>query len=166
MTHRSSFKCTPNILLLLMAIIAGIWLTGCASLSPSYQKPQVNLVNITPLPANGLEQRFSLKLRVTNPNQNTLAIKGIAFNLLLQGHQVLSGVSSDTPAIKGYSESEITLVAATSLLGGLKVLGEMLANPNRPFAYELETRIDTGWWLYPITVTETGSIALNQPLVK
>ncbi len=146
----------------LLGLAAVLLLTACASLSPSFQEPQVNLVNITPLPANGLEQRFSLGLRITNPNKATLPIDGIAFNLSLKGHKVLSGVSPDIPEIGGYDEAEVTIEAATSLLGGLRVLGELLANPDKPFAYELETRIDTGWWLSPVTVRESGSIAVNQ----
>lgn len=147
----------PFALALLFALLA-----GCSTLSPGYQKPQVNLINITPLPANGLEQRFALKLRITNPNNATLAIDGIAFNLLLQDQQVLSGVSSAIPEIQGYSEGDVTIEAATSLLGSLRVLGKMLSNPDQPFVYKLETRIDTGWWLQPIKVIESGSIALNQ----
>ncbi len=134
-------------------------LAGCAGLGRQFEAPEVQLVQFRPLPSEGFEQRFAMKLRVLNPNDKALELDGLYYTVKLQGHKVVSGVSSQLPTIPAYGEGTVELEAATSLIGGFRVLSEWLSDPGRPVAYELETRLSTGWWGLPVTVTEKGEIA-------
>jgi len=138
-------------------------LAGCATLNPAYQKPEVHLVRFQPLPSQGLEQRFAIGLKVLNPNRMDLKINGISYNLKLQGHKVVSGLSGKVPVIPAYGETQLDLEASTDLFGSLRAVLDLLNAPGKPVSYELETRIDTGWWGLPVTVVESGSIDLGKP---
>ncbi len=153
MTLNKSLKLTAAVWLLVLA--------GCASLNPSFQKPEVHLVRLQPLPAQGLEQRFAIGLKVLNPNRTALKISGISYNLKLQGHKVVSGLSGNVPVIPAYGEAMLDLEASTDLFGSMRAVMDLLGHPEKPVSYELETKIDTGWWGLPVTVVESGSIDLG-----
>ena len=37
-----------------------------------------------------------------------------------------------------------------------------MAKPDEPIRYELDAKLDTGWWVTPISITESGDIKLGQ----
>lgn len=143
--------------------LAALLLTGCASLRPGFEPPTVDLVGIRPAPSDSLEQHMQLTLRILNPNRESLSIRGVAYSLSLQGHKVVSGVSNRIPAIAGYGEATVTLDAATSVLGGLQVLRDLIASPQQKVRYELAAKLDIRGRLMPLKISETGTIALPEP---
>ncbi|MFA5630534.1 MAG: LEA type 2 family protein [Porticoccaceae bacterium] len=136
-------------------------LPGCAGMQPGYQEPEVYLTRLAPLSGNGMEQRFLVGLRIVNPNRGAINIAGLSYGVSVQGQKLVSGVSSDIPRIPGYGESEVTLEAATNLLGAVRLVSELLTKPAEAINYELEARLDVGRFALPITIKETGAIKLG-----
>jgi LEA14-like dessication related protein len=144
-------------------LLAAVWLlSSCAMFSPDYQQPEVQLTNIEPLSRKGLEQRFFISLNILNPNDSELNISGLSYHLKLQGHKVVSGVSSGLQPIPPFGQSAIKLEASANIFGGLRAVEAFLNSDSGLVEFELETRISTGWWRRPITVVESGSINLDQ----
>lgn len=141
-------------------LTAVILLAACANLSPDYEQPDIHLTKVQLLPSQGLEQQFAIGLRIQNPNAVGLNITGLSYSLRLQDHKVVSGVSSNGVNIPAYSETVIDLTASTSLLGGLRALSTLLQNPNS-MDYEFEVKLKTGFWPWPVSIVESGSIALE-----
>ena len=137
------------------------WLSACATLMPDYQQPEVNLTKVEPLQSTNMEQRFLVGLRITNPNDVALDISGLSYSLSLQGHKVVSGVSNNIDSIAAYGDTLVELEASASLMGGFRALMALLGE-TKALEYELETRLDTGWWPWPITVVESGAIELTK----
>lgn len=144
-----------------MAVVGAMLVSGCASIGQSYQKPDIHLVSIKPLPSQSLEQRFLLGLRIINPNRSALPVRGLSYALEINGSKVLSGATGDIPQIPAYGDVLVEVSSGTSLLGGVKALSRILANPDMPFSYALSVRLDSHWWLFPVTVTEAGEIELQ-----
>lgn len=138
-----------------------ILLTSCAVFNPARQQPEVRLTSIQPLPRVGLEQRFLIGLNIVNPNSGDLNIAGMSYALWLNGHKVASGVSGEMVAIPGYSESRVLLEAGTNLISGLRVVTELLRQPQPTVDYQLETSLRTSWWPVPVVLTEGGSIKMS-----
>jgi len=140
-------------------LLAMVWLlTSCAIWSPGYQQPEVQLTNIEPLSRQGLEQRFLITLNILNSNDSALKISGLSYHLKLQGHKVVSGVSSGLEPIPAFSQSTIKLQATANIFGGFRALESLMSSDGGPVEFELETRISTAWWKFPITVIESGSL--------
>jgi LEA14-like dessication related protein len=143
-------------------LLTTVWLlSSCALMSPSYEKPEVSLVNVTPLEREGLEQRIAVGLNIINPGSSDLKISGMSYRLKLQDIKVITGVTSGLKPIPSYSESRVNLQASVNLFSGFRVLESLLNSKGGPVRYELETKISTGWWKLPITVVESGSIDLG-----
>jgi len=138
-------------------------LSGCASLSMPFEKPDVKLVSVKLLPSVGQEQQLAIKLRVTNPNLQTLALMGMKYSLGLQGYDVISGVSSDIEPITGYSDAEVELTATVNWINGLRLLQSVISSPETFVSYELHAKLDQGRLLPTFHITERGMIDLAQP---
>lgn len=72
---------------------------GCAFMQPSLEAPRISLVNITQQPSKGMETAFDLELRLINPNDIPLNLKGIDCRLDINDSTIASGVSGQTAEI-------------------------------------------------------------------
>lgn len=145
----------------LSVLTAVMLLSSCAFFSPSYEKPEVSLIKVEPLDCDGLEQRIAVGLNIVNPSSSALKISGLSYRLKLQDIKVITGVTSGLKPIPSFSESRVELQASVNLFSGFRVLESVLKSNGGPVSYELETKISTGWWKFPITVVESGSIDLG-----
>jgi len=144
----------------LLVLMIGV-LSACASLLPDYQEPEVHLTKVQPLTSTGVEQRFLVGLRIINPNSVALNISGLSYSLSLQGHKVVTGVSNNIDSIAAYDETLVELETSANLLGSLRALVSILSATSA-VEYELETRLNTPLWPWPVKVVETGAIELTR----
>jgi len=82
----------PLRILLLLAV----WLTvGCASLGPTLEAPRISMVSMRSRPAEAgdLETVFQIDLRLINPNDVPLKIRGIDCQLDVNDSTLATGVS-------------------------------------------------------------------------
>ena len=149
---------------LVLVLVAGCILSGCATLFPGREEPEIHLTSVQALPRDGLEQRFLIGLNIVNLGSSKLDIAGLSYSLLLNGQKVASGVSGNLASIPGYSESKVRLQASTNLLGSLRVISKLLQDPNPGVNYQLITKIRTSWWPVPMEVIEEGTIDLGNYL--
>ena len=142
-------------------------LTSCASLSPRFEKPVVNLASIKMGASTGLEQRFILGLRVINPNDRELPIRGMSYTLQAEGFDLGTGVAHDIEPVPAYGEALIPVEVGLSLFNSLRFVQQFLQKPLQQVHYQLNTRLDTGSaWLPKIVISESGSVALGAPSAR
>jgi LEA14-like dessication related protein len=136
-------------------------LVGCASLAPQLDPPKISLVGFRSLPAEGGSPRFEIKLRVINPNKQTLDIAGISYSVALLGKELVTGVVNDVLPIEGYSESTVTLVAELQLLELLRLMTSLGTVRSEPLLYRLSAKIDFDGFVPTQRFEESGEIVLN-----
>jgi LEA14-like dessication related protein len=144
------------ILLLTVAL-----LQACATVSPSFEPPKVNITSLEMLEPQGLSQRFKIGLVVTNPNAKDLPLTGMSYSLSLNGYDLINGASNKLPALTAYSETPITIEAATDLFAALRFLNALANQPQDALNYEFSAKLDLGGWRPPITVKRDGLIELR-----
>ena len=139
-----------------------IVLGGCAHWRPQFEQPTVKVVTLRALPAEGMEQRFAIGLRITNPNSVPLNLAGMSYRLRLNSYDLLSGVASDIPSIAPYSEIPLEVSAGINLLNSLRLVRSLMARPDEAIAYELSVKLETTSRLLPmIRLQEAGEIKLS-----
>ena len=140
---------TPSFLLLVL-------LGGCATLSPGFEEPTLQVNSIRLKNSNSLAPEFEISLQVTNPNRDALSIDGMTYTLNLAGNKVVSGAANDLPTIPAYGEADVKIMATLSLLGGFKLLNDLMNQYQESVGYEIIVRLDVGK-LYPrITIQREG----------
>lgn len=116
-------------------------LAGCASLG--LREPvKVSVVGLEPLPSEGLEARFALRLRIQNPNETALDYDGIAVELELADIDFGSGVSDQRGSIPRYGEALVTVPVSVPLLAIVRqVFGLASGQPRNRVSYHLSGRL-------------------------
>jgi len=108
------------------------------------------VVGLEPLPSEGLEVRFALKLRVQNPNESTLAYDGLSVSLDLDGRGLASGVSNAAGEIPRFSDAVLTIPVSISAFSAFRQLLALAKDSNgtlgansQPISYSLKGKFGT-----------------------
>lgn len=104
---------------LLLAGLLLFALGGCASLS-GHDPLNIHVVGLDPLPGEGLEMRFALKLRVQNPNDFELPYEGVAVELRVNDHPLASGVSAERGSVPRFGETLLVVPVSISALAAAR----------------------------------------------
>lgn len=134
---------------------------ACAHLGGDLETPRVRVDSLRLLEAQGLNQRFLVGLRVINPNDRALPVKGLSYTLALNGYDLLEGVSGKIPTLEPFSETLVEIEASTDLVGALRLLNN-LAQPNavENISYALTAKLSLQGWPGRLTVEESGEVPL------
>ena len=148
----------------LLIVLPSILLSaGCAGLGVGREPPSVFLQSFQAVPNGsgaGLPA-FEIVLRVLNPNPEALRLQGAVYSVRLDGRRLVEGVANDLPPIEGYGEGTITLTAGVDVIGGVRLMADLMNQPRDRFEYSLEARLDPVGFSRDIRIRETGEIELN-----
>lgn len=104
---------------LLISTLLLATLAACASLAPR-DPLKIDLAGLEPLPGQGLEMRFKVKLRVQNPNDTSIDFQGVALELDINGQPLASGVSDQRGRVAGFGETLIVVPVTISAFSALR----------------------------------------------
>jgi LEA14-like dessication related protein len=110
-------------------------LSACA-LFPHRDPLNINVVGIEPLPSEGLEMRFAVKLRLQNPNETAIDYSGAALDLEVNGRTLATGVSDQSGSIPRFSERILSIpvsISAFSVLRQTLGLSQTQSLDNLPY---------------------------------
>src|SRR5690606_4664740 len=108
--------------LTLLMLLRQFSLQGCATVGPACNDPKVTLANVEMLKANHWEQSFRLRMRVDNPNDRSLPVRGMQYQVYLNGMRLATGVADRHFTVPAYGSEYFDLTVRSNLwrhLGGL-----------------------------------------------
>ncbi|MDX5409854.1 MAG: LEA type 2 family protein [Thauera sp.] len=159
------FHDARSLALLLAAFLASLLLAGCASLVQR-EPVRINVVGLEPLPGEGMEMRFKVKLRVQNPNETAIDFDGLALDLDLNGRPFASGVSDRTGSVPRFGETLIEIPVSVSAIAVVRqALGviEGVDGSKAEVPYTLRGRL-AGGLLGGMRFSDSGTLKLPEPL--
>ncbi|MDF1588561.1 MAG: LEA type 2 family protein [Gammaproteobacteria bacterium] len=143
-------------------VIQILLLTACASLTPSYEKPQVSITSFTLAPeSTGLAPQFNIGLRVVNPNRIALPLVGMSYSVEIEGNRILTGAEPNLPHIAGYGTADIVIKASPDLFGSARLLNQLLTGQRDQLNYLFKAKLDVGTLMPYINIEEKGSFGLG-----
>jgi LEA14-like dessication related protein len=156
--------CNPRSRLASVAVLSLFWLfaTGCAGLRPNIEAPQVRLAQVQLLSAGLLEQRFRLMLRVNNPNDIAVPIKGIQYAVRLADADFASGSTPKAFRIPALGEELVAVDVSTNLLASAQHLMTYLQSGPSSMNYELSGKVQVDLPLIGgIPFAQSGQVPLT-----
>ena len=108
-------------LCLALLLSAGL-IAGCAGLGKPLETPRVSLSNIQVQESKGLETAFLVHLRVTNPNDVDLDIKGVDCDLEINGKPFAYGISNTQVKVPAFGSETIPVTVYSSVIDIIKGL--------------------------------------------
>ncbi|MCY1290676.1 Late embryogenesis abundant protein [compost metagenome] len=149
----------------LLVILLLLGLTACSSLAPR-DPLRIDLAGLEPLPGQGMEMRFALKLRVQNPNDGAIAYQGVALDLAVNGQPLASGVSDQGGEIPGYGEAVISVPLTISAFSAFRQAWGLTGGPPRAgLPYVLTGKLGGGLW-GTRRFSDSGTLNLPKPLAS
>lgn len=145
-----------------LVALFGLWLflgAGCATLSPTFQTPTVNVTSFKLLPSESLTPQFEIGLRVVNPNAEKLSLRGMTYKVYLNEREVVQGAANDLPVVPAYGEAEFKVNANVGLLEGMHFVKDMLKHADGQVAYRVQANLDAGALFPMIRIEKSGSFA-------
>lgn len=117
-----------------LVVLLGV---SCAVLPSKPLSPEARLVGLRMEQLGLLEQRAILILELTNPNQFKLPVKGLDYEVLLNGHAFAVGEMPDPVTLPADGVAEVELSVVSDLLGLLGIFGQSLQNGASTIEYSI-----------------------------
>lgn len=134
-----------RILSLLLTLGLLVSLGGCSSwLTDDFRDPEVRLLKVDVVKAKLLEQKFVLRFRIDNPNDISLPIRGLNYNVKLNGVLLAEGQSDKSFTVPARGHHTFEVPVRTNLWRHLKRIVNSLEDPDEPISYQLQGEVKTG----------------------
>jgi len=148
----------------LATLLAGLTLAagGCSLLAPSFEHPTLSVVGVEVEQASLAEQRFRVRIRVHNPNDRALPVRGLSFRIELGGEEFGSGASANAFSVPPFGEAEFDTVVTTNLATTLFKIVPRLRDSAQPLDYRLVGKVETDlMFLGSIPFDQRGSLPIR-----
>lgn len=152
-----------KIITLLCLCVVIVVTTACAAINPTLQDPDVKLVGLRLLPAQGILQReIAVDLNILNPNRQDLSVRGINYSVGIENIKLLSGATDQVPVLKGMQETPVTLVVSADIISIVRLLEHFSNNGvGDKVNYNFSAVIDFSAWLPSMHVDKKGVLPLG-----
>jgi LEA14-like dessication related protein len=130
-------------LLMFFGLLSG--LSGCSS-PGDLKSPEVRLVKVDVVKAKLLEQHFTLRFRIDNPNNFSLPVRGMDYLVHLNQVKLAEGESNVSFTVPAHGHHNFSIPVRTNLWRHLRQIVKALEKPDQPIPYRLQGAVKTGWF--------------------
>jgi LEA14-like dessication related protein len=101
------------------SLLPALLLAGCAAFAPRLETPHLSVVDVTLVKSDLFEQRLRARMRVQNPNDRELAVKGITYTIEVGGEEFGRGISGSSFVVPRMGEAEFDMNITANMAGTL-----------------------------------------------
>jgi len=137
---------------------------GCAGVTQSIKPPRVNITDLRIEDVKPLETAFQVELRIVNPNDFPLTVKGIECDLELNDQKFGSGVSGDTVTIPAFGTDVVSLLVYSSMINLVRGLIKLPGREQLSYRIKGSLRVATGSsFATSVPFENKGTLDLKDP---
>ncbi len=105
-------------------IAAALLSISCSALAPRLEPPNLSVVNVELMEGSLWEQSLRVRMRVQNPNDRTLPVRGLTYALEVAGEELAQGVSDRSFVVPALGETEFDMTVRTNMALALLKLAD------------------------------------------
>lgn len=145
------------------AFIVTFMLSSCALLVPKLETPRLSIVNVELQKGDIWEQRLRVRMRVQNPNDRVLPVRGLSYTLEVNGQEFARGMSAASFTVPALGEAEFDMDVTANMAATLiKMLGRGGSSVPESIDYRIIGKVSLSEGLLrSIPFEERGTFALN-----
>jgi LEA14-like dessication related protein len=142
---------------------ASILAAGCSLFIPKLEAPRLSVVSVQLASSDLLTQHLTMRLRVENPNDRALPIKGLSYTLEVAGEEAARGVASASFTVPPLGEAQFDTQVTANLAGTLlRLLFRRRGSAGDRIDYHLTGKVELSSGLVrSIAFDEHGSFSLR-----
>jgi LEA14-like dessication related protein len=142
-------------------LILAVVLAACA-LAPKLEPPKLSIVSVQIVSGDLFTQQLKIRVHVENPNDRTLPVKGIEYNIEIEGEQFASGESAASFMVPALGAAEFDMNVTTNLAGALLKVLARGPNAGQEVSYRLSGKVSLSEGLFrSIPFKEQGTFKLQ-----
>ncbi len=127
-----------------LLVFVPLAVAACTGMPARVEPPSVTVSDVRMGTAGVFEQQFFVKLRIQNPNDNDLQIKGSSFELELNDQPFAKGVSAQSVTVPRFGSEFVEIEAVSSLGNILRQAGTMTSDAGmEKFRYRIKGKLAT-----------------------
>jgi Conserved secreted protein len=147
----------------LFVLAALFALAGCSTFRPKIEPLRLMVVTAGMTSTDMFSQSFLVRLHVENPNDREISVKGIDYQLFLQGDSFAEGLTNRPFKLAAKGETEFDMTVRTNFMSSIGRLVSRL-NGARKVDYSIEGTVLTDiTMMKKIPFRETGTVELVIP---
>jgi LEA14-like dessication related protein len=125
--------------------VAALGLSACSLFVPKLEKPTLSVVSVQMVKSDLWHQELKLRMRVQNPNDRALPVKGLIYELDVDGQELAHGMAGDSFVVPARGEAEFDMSVSANMAS---VLVKVLSQGGNPVDYRLTGKIalSAGLW--------------------
>ena len=137
-------------------------LSACSLLHPHFEQPSVHVVGVELRGGNLLQQNFTVKLNVQNPNDRALPVRNLTFALKVEGVDFASGSSEQAFSVPAHGDADFQMDITANLAFAVLKLTDKRQQHEDTLGYELTgtARIDLPF-SRQVEFHQNGALALS-----
>jgi LEA14-like dessication related protein len=141
-------------------LLVAVALSGCALLAPRLRTPRLSIVSIEVRRANLLEQQLRVRMRVENPNDRSIPVRGLSYTVYLGGQEFATGVSDASFVVPALGTADFNMDVTSNAAGALFTI---LNEPRgQGIVYRMRGRVELSrGWLRSIPFEESGTFTMH-----
>ncbi len=110
---------------------------GCAGIGRFSEAPYITLSNINLLNMGVFEQRYRIMMRIQNPSDVEIPIKGMSYQIFINEQDFARGVSNKSVIIPEFGEEVVEIDATSDLTSMLRQFQELMTGGIQKVSYRL-----------------------------
>ena len=146
------------------ALAALLLSAGCAGFGSRLEPPKLSVVGVEIVRGDLFEQRFKARMRIQNPNDRSIAVRGVSYTLHIGGEELGRGLSGSSFTVPALGEAEFDMLVTVNLAGTVMRLLERARSDGLPdsLSYRLrgEVKLSEGF-VRTIPFDEKGAVKLR-----
>jgi LEA14-like dessication related protein len=149
-----------------LALVPFVAILSACAVVRGIDPVRVQVVDVQPLPGEGLELRFLCKLRVQNPNDMPITYDGIYLELEVRGSTFATGISNASGTVPRYGEVVLSVpIAASALHFARQVMSFFMSGDRGRIDYVLRGKIN-GPVFSAVRFASKGEITLPSEMLR
>jgi LEA14-like dessication related protein len=127
---------------MLFVVACAVLLAACSSLGSKLEAPSLELVGVQMLSTDMFAQRFKVRVKVTNPNDLELPVKGLEYTILMMGDSFAEGMANESFVLPAMGEAEFDMLVTTNFVSSFgRLLSRVQGGKLENIDYEITGKI-------------------------
>lgn len=100
-------------------LLAALVVAGCSTFASKLETPRLSLLGIQMMSTDMFAQKFRVRVKVENPNDVELPVRGLDYKIFLMGDSFAEGMSTERFVVPALGEAEFDMVITTNFVSSL-----------------------------------------------
>jgi LEA14-like dessication related protein len=127
---------------LLYLAACAVLLAACVTGGSKLEAPKLELVGVQMLSTDMFAQRFKVRVKVINPNDLELPVRGLEYKIIMMGDSFAEGMSDQAFVLPAQGEAEFDMLVTTNFVSSFgRLLSRVQGGKLENIDYEIAGKV-------------------------